>query len=109
MPKDTTPEEVEAGLNALIDFVDLVLQPVYGDKGTAAIVVEFSRITPRTVLGMASPSAPEAYQALRTSMVEMLKKTAEELSAQEPVTPEEMAKAREAFELLFANTSATVQ
>lgn len=109
MPKDTTPEEVEVGLNALIDFVDLVLQPIYGDKGTAAIVVEFSRITPRTVLGMASPSEPEAYDALRTHLVEMMRKTADELSTQAPVSAEELAKAREAFELLFAKTPDTVQ
>lgn len=103
--KPYTPETVEQGLDELIDFVDQTLAPQYGHRITAAIVTEFARATPRTVLAMASPSEPDDYIALRSKLVEMLEQMAKDLAVQDAIDVE---KAKQDFELLFMPVSARI-
>lgn len=106
MDKKLTPENIEQGVNELIDFVDLMLIPRYGEKTTAAIVTEFAIATPRTVLAMASASEPEAYTALRGYLVDLLEKTAKQIEGQEAI---DIVKAKQEFELLFTPITSRIQ
>jgi len=96
--KELTEENLDKGLDELIDFVDLMLVPRYGEKIVAAIVTEFAFMTPRTVLGMASASSPEAYQELRTFLVKRLREIAQLVDTQEPI---DITKAKQVFDELF--------
>lgn len=97
--KELNVENLDKGLDELVDFTDLMLIPRYGEKVTAAIVTEFCFMTPRTVLAMASASSPEAYNGLREFMVRRLRDIANEVEQQEPV---DLLKARATFDALFA-------
>ncbi len=97
---EPTPSSIDEGLRLLIAFIDDTLVPSYDDKTVASILIEFALLTPRTVLGMASPSTPEAYQGLREALTTQMRREADALSVQEPI--DDMLKAKAVFDELFS-------
>lgn len=97
--KELNAENLDKGIDELVDFVDLMLVPRYGEKITAGVVTEFCFMTPRTVLAMASASSPEAYSGLREFLARRLREIATEIEVQDPI---DVTKAKQVFEELFA-------